>query len=332
MASATPRVLITRNLPAVGTDLLRQHGFAVERWESDDPIPRETLKRMIADKDACLAVVTDRFDAEMFDAAPNLKVVANFATGFDNLDVPEATRRGILLTNTPDVLNHSTADFAFALLLAVARNIVPGAAFIKRGEWTAWRPMIFLGPDVHGATLGIIGLGRIGREVARRATGFQMQVIYHGNRRDPDAERDFGVQFRENVDDVLREADFISLHVPLTARTRNLIDDRALSLMKPTAILINTSRGPVIDQDALYRALSEGRIRAAGLDVTTPEPLPTDHPLLSLPNCLIVPHIASATVETRDAMCLLAARNIVAALTGERPPTPINPDVLERKG
>jgi lactate dehydrogenase-like 2-hydroxyacid dehydrogenase len=192
--------------------------------------------------------------------------------------------------------------------------------------------MIFLGMDVHHATLGIIGLGRIGREVARRATGFRMRIIYNGNRRDPDAERDFGAEYRDSPDDVLREADFVSLHVPLTERTRHLIDDRALGLMKPTAVLVNTSRGPVVDQDALYRALSEGRIRAAGLDVTTPEPLPADHPLLSLPNCLIVPHIASATVETRDAMCLLAARNIVAVLTGERPPTPINPDVLQRKG
>jgi glyoxylate reductase len=332
MASAAPKVLITRNLPAAGRDLLREHGFVIEQWQSDDPIPRDTLMRMIADKDACLAVVTDRFDAAVFDVAPHLRVVANFATGFDNLDVAEATRRGILLTNTPDVLTHSTADFAFALLMTVARNIVPSAAFIKRGEWTAWRPMYFLGQDVHHATLGVIGLGRIGREVARRGTGFQMRVIYHGSHRDPDAERDFGAEYRGNVDDLLREADFISLHVPLTDRTRHLIDDHALGLMKPNAVLVNTSRGPVVDQDALYRALSEGRIRGAALDVTDPEPLPADHPLLSLPNCLIVPHIASATVETRDAMCLLAARNIVAAFAGERPPTPINPEVLVGKG
>src|SRR5262245_1285728 len=220
MGDTAPKVLITRNLPAVGTDLLREHGFVVEQWESDDTIPRDALMRMIADKDACLTVVTERFDAELFDAAPKLRVVANFATGFDNLDVPEATRRGILLTNTPDVLTHSTADFAFALLMAVARTIVPGAEFIRRGAWTAWRPMIFLEQDVHHATLGIIGLGRIGREVARRATGFQMRIIYSGNRRDPDAERDFGAEYRESPDDVLREADFVSLHVPLTERTR----------------------------------------------------------------------------------------------------------------
>ncbi len=329
MHTALPKVLVTRNLPESGLALLREH-CAVQQWASDDVIPRDTLKTMLADKIACLALLTDRFDAELFDAAPGLKVVANLAVGFDNLDVDEATRRGVVLTNTPDVLTDATADYAWALLLAAARQIVPNADYVKAGKWKTWEPMGFLGPNIHHATLGIVGMGRIGHEVARRAHGFKMRIIYHDPQRAADAERDYGAEYCTDLDEVLRVADFVSLHVPLRPSTHHLIDRRSLALMKPRAVLINTARGAVVDPDALYDILAAGRIYAAAMDVTEPEPIPPDHQLLSLPNCLVTSHIASATFKTRDEMCELAARNILAVLHGERPLTPINPDVLEQ--
>lgn len=326
-----PKVLVTRNLPEAGLAQLRER-CEVEQWQSDDVIPRETLTQMLGDKDGCLTLTTERFDAEMFDAGPRLQVVANYGVGYDNLDIAEATRRGIVLTNTPDVLTDTTADFAWTLLLATARNVLPGVRYIAGDNWRTFTPSVGVGPDIHGATLGLIGLGRIGREVARRATGFRMKIIYHNRRRDPDAERACGATYYEDVDDLYRTADFISLHVPLTAETRHMVDDHAFALMKPRAVLVNTARGPVVDPDALHRALAGNRIYAAALDVTEPEPLPTDHPLLSLPNCLVTPHIASASFAAREAMCDLAARNILAVLAGERPPTPLNPIVFDRKG
>ncbi len=325
-----PNVLITRIIPEAGLQPLRD-ACDVEQWQSDEAIPRETLLRMIADKDACIAMSTDRFDATLFDAAPRLKVVANFAVGYDNLDVPEATRRGIVLTNTPDVLTDTTADFAWALLMAAARNVPQGQEYVRGGNWTTWKPNLLVAPDIHHATLGIIGMGRIGREVARRAAGFRMNILYHNRRRDEDAEREFGATYCANVDDLFRAADFITVHAPISPETYHLVSDDAFALMKPRAVLVNTARGGVVDPDALYRALATQRIHAAGLDVTEPEPLPADHPLLSLPNCIVTPHIASASFKTRDDTTDLAVRNILAVLHGERPPTPINPDALGTK-
>ncbi len=329
MSTTRPKVLITRIIPEVGVRLLRET-CDVEQWQSNEGIPRDTLKVMLADKDACLALVTERFDADLFAAAPRLKVVANFAVGYDNLDLAEATRRGIMLTNTPDVLTETTADFAWTLLMAAARNVLPADEYIRAGRWTILKPGACLGQDVYGSTLGIIGLGQIGQAVARRATGFNMRVLYHSPRRVPDVEARYGAEYREHKADLLREADFVSLHAPLTPDTRHLIDADALALMKPTAVLVNTARGAIVDTDALVHALTTGRIFAAGLDVTDPEPLPADHPLMRLPNCVVAPHIGSGSFAARDATSVLAARNILAALRGERPPSLLNPDVLQK--
>lgn len=329
MSATRPKVLVTRNLPEAGIRLLRD-ACEVAQWASDEAIPRDTLKEMLADKEGCLTVVTERYDADLFDAAPRLKVVANFAVGYDNFDIPEATRRGIMLTNTPGVLTETTADFAWTLLMAAARNVLPGNRYIAEGNWTTWKPLVGLGPDVHGATLGIIGLGEIGQAVARRAQGFSMRVLYHGPRRNPGGEARTGATYVERKAEFLSTCDFISLHVPITAETRHFIDREALALMKPTAVLINTARGAVVDSDALSEALAAGRIFAAGLDVTDPEPLPADHPLMRLPNCIVTPHIASGSFAARDATCVLAARNILAALSGERPPSLLNPEAFDR--
>jgi lactate dehydrogenase-like 2-hydroxyacid dehydrogenase len=267
-------------------------------------------------------------DSELLDAAgPGLKVISNYAVGYDNIDVAAATARGIPVGNTPGVLTETTADLAFALLMAGARRIGEGAEYVKAGEWGAWRKTMPLGRDVHRATLGIIGMGRIGRAVARRATGFDMRVIYYDPYCDPDKAPFIGVGLHCELDELLAEADFVSLHVPLNEETRHLIDARALGLMKPTAILVNSARGPVVDTDALYDALAANQIAGAALDVTDPEPLPSDHKLLSLSNCLVVPHMGSATVVTRDRMAVLAAENLLAGLRGERLPNCVNPEV-----
>jgi lactate dehydrogenase-like 2-hydroxyacid dehydrogenase len=282
--------------------------------------------------DGLLSLLTDRVDDELLDAAgPALRVVSNFAVGFDNVDVPACTRRGIPVGNTPGVLTETTADLAFALLMAAARRVVEGADYVRAGKWKTWGPLLLLGPDVHGATIGIVGFGRIGREVAKRARGFDMRILYHDvNRASPEDEAALGAEHAE-LAQLLRESDFVSLHVNLTEETRGLLDAAAFEQMKPTAIVINTARGPVIDHDALRDALTRGRIGGAALDVTDPEPIPPDDPLVSMPNCLIVPHIASASGRTRGRMAEIAARNLLAGLTGEPLPHPVNPDVTPRR-
>ncbi len=329
-----PKVFITRRIPEIGPSKLRaQPGWEVRQWERDDVIPRDRLLQEVKGCDAVLTLLTERIDAEFLDAAgPQLKIVANMAVGFDNFDVAEMTRRGVIGTNTPDVLTDTTADLAFALLMAVARLLPQGERYVKEGRWKTWEPLGFLGQDVHHATLGLIGVGRIGAAMARRGAGFEMKVIYYDAFRRQDLEERFGYEYRPSVEDVLREADFVSLHTPLTPETRHLINSERLRLMKKTAVLINTSRGPVVDTMALYEALKNGVIWGAGLDVTDPEPLPPDHPLLTLPNCLVVPHIASASFKTRDAMSELAADNIIAVLNGRAPKTPVNREVVEQKG
>ncbi|HLH25965.1 MAG TPA: D-glycerate dehydrogenase [Chloroflexota bacterium] len=318
-----PTVLVTRRIPEAGLELLRG-AAAVRLWDSDQPMPRAELLRQVADADGLLCLLTDRVDGELLAAAPRLRAVANMAVGYDNLDLAALAARGVVATNTPGVLTETTADLAFALLLAVARRLPEGARYVRAGQWTTWDPLLLLGRDVYGATLGIAGLGRIGAAVARRAAGFGMTILYTARGRQEAAEAATGAR-RVAFPELLAVSDFVSVHLPLTPETHHLFDAAALRRMRPTAYLVNTARGPVVDPDALYRALAEGWIAGAGLDVTEPEPLPADHPLLTLPNCLVVPHVGSASVATRDRMATLAAENVLAVLQDRPPLTPIPP-------
>ena len=329
MTDARPRVFVARVLPDEGLDPVRA-ACDVDLWTDELPPPRDELLRRVAGVDGVLSLLTDRIDDELLDAAgPQLKVVSNFAVGFDNIDVPALTRRRIPAGNTPGVLTETTADLAFALLMAAARRIPESVDYVRDGHWRTWGPMLLMGVDIHGATLGIVGFGRIGREMARRGRGFGMKILYHDvHPATPEEEAELGARQVE-MDELLRESDFISLHVNLTDDTHHLIDAAALRSMKPTAVLVNTSRGPVVDPAALETALRDGEIFAAGLDVTEPEPLPADHPLVGLPNCVVVPHIASASKVTRGKMAAMAAANLLAGLRGERLPTPVNPEVYD---
>jgi glyoxylate reductase len=324
-----PRVLVTRQIAPEAIELLEAKA-EVNVWGEDRAIPRETLLRQVQGVDGLLSLLTEKIDDELLDAAgPQLKVVANMAVGYDNFDVPALTRRGIVGTNTPGVLTETTADLAFALMMAVARYVPQGAEYVKSGKWKTWEPSLFVGQDIHHATIGIVGLGRIGLEFAKRARGFDMRVIYHDAfRRPEDFERERGVEYRE-LDDLLAESDFITVHVDLNDTTRKMFDAERLGKMKPTAYLINAARGPIVDTEALYDALRSGIIAGAALDVTDPEPLPADHPILQLENCVVVPHIASASIRTRTNMARLAAENIVKILSGEKPVTPVNPEVVK---
>ena len=288
------------------------------------PPPRDELLRRVEGIDGLLALLTDRVDDELLDVAgPRLKVVSNLAVGFDNIDLAACARRGIPVGNTPGVLTEATADLAFALLLAVARRLPESATLVTQDRWLTWDPMLLLGRDVSGATLGIVGFGRIGREVARRARGFGMRILAHSRRRAPDeVYRELGAEPVE-LDSLLAQSDFVSVHVNLSADTFHLIDAAAIARMRPGTILVNTSRGGVVDQAAVAEALRSGHLFGAGLDVTDPEPMRADDPLLSLPNCLVVPHIGSATQRTRDRMAEKAARNVIAGLRGEPLPDPV---------
>lgn len=301
-----PRCFVTRELPGGALDRLRAE-HEVEVWPGRMPPSREELLEHAARTQGLLAMLTDRIDADLLVACPELRAIANYAVGYDNIDVIAAQMRGVQVGNTPDVLTEATADLTFALLMAAARRLPEAAGAVAEGEWLTWEPAAFLGQDVHGATLGIIGLGRIGRAVARRAGGFEMEVIHTG--------RD-GVPLGE----LLERSDFVSLHCPLTPETQHMIDAAALARMKPTAILINTARGPIIDQAALARALHEGTIAGAALDVTDPEPPHAEDPLLGAPNLILVPHIGSATHSARERMADLAVDNLLAALAGDEMP------------
>jgi glyoxylate reductase len=327
--TGVPRVFVARVIPEDGLEPIRTSTNA-DIWTDDLPPPRDELLRRVAGVDGVLTLLTDRVDDEFLDAAgPQLRVVSNYAVGFDNVDVPACTRRGIPVGNTPGVLTETTADLAWTLLMAAARRIVEGADYVRADRWKTWGPLLLLGPDVHGATLGIVGFGRIGQAVARRAIGFGMRILYHDVAPAAAAvEAAFGATFVP-LERLLAESDFITLHVNLTDETRHLISTDALATMKRTAVLVNTSRGPVVDSMALVDALRDGVIGAAALDVTDPEPLPASHPLVALPNCLIVPHIASASRATRGKMAEMAAANLLAGLRGERLPTPVDPSVYE---
>jgi lactate dehydrogenase-like 2-hydroxyacid dehydrogenase len=320
-------VYVSRHLPEKASRKLQQV-CEVEIWDHDVPPPYETIKEKIRDRQGLLCLLTDRIDEELIAAAPELKVISQCAVGYDNIEVPAATRRGIPVGNTPGVLTDATADFAFTLLMAAARRIVEAQDYVRAGRWTTWGLTLLLGQDVQGATLGLVGFGRIGQAVARRARGFDMRLLYHDVARQPEAEVELGAHF-VSLDELLRQSDYVSLHVNLTEETRGLIDSAALAQMKPTAILINTSRGPVVDTDALFVALRDKQIAYAALDVTDPEPLPADHPLLALPNLIVAPHIASATVSSRDLMASRAVDNLVAGLRGESLPYCVNPEVYD---
>ena len=325
-ASTKPLVAITRDIPDAGLDIVREH-CEVRLWEEELPPTPDQLDALLDGAVGLLSLLDDKITEDVLDRHPQLKVVSNYAVGYDNIDVKAATARGIAVCNTPDVLNAATAEFSFALLMATARRIVEANTYIKEGKWHTWGPRVLLGQNVVGATLGIVGFGRIGKELARMASGFNMKLLVHARREDPEAAREFNATYVD-LDTLLRESDFVSLNVALTPETYQLIGTRELALMKPTAILVNAARGRVVDTDALVAALQNGTIAGAGLDVSDPEPLPADHPLVHLPNCVIAPHIASATVETRTNMATMAARNLVAVLQGERPDSIVNPDVL----
>ncbi len=318
-----PKVFVTRSIPAKGLDLIREFCDA-DVWPGELPPPHDELIRRVRDVDGLVSLLTDPIDAAAMDAAPHLKVISNMAVGVDNVDVAAATARKLPVGHTPGVLTDATADLAFALLLAAARRVVEGEKFIRSGKWVTWDPQLLLGADLVGATLGIIGFGRIGQAVAKRAQGFDLRVIYYG----PTAQPAFGAS-PVDLDTLLHESDFVSLHVPLTPTTRHLVNAEFLSKMKPTAILVNTARGGVVDQSALYDALKSKRISAAALDVTDPEPLPMDSPLLELDNCLIIPHLGSASNYSRSMISYLAAQNLIAGLKGERLPNCVNPEVYK---
>ena len=323
-----PRVYVTRRLPQPALDIIRPIAdFTL--WDREDvPPAREVLLREVTQVDGLLSLLTDRIDGEVMDAAPRLRVVSNFAVGFDNIDIPAATKRRIVVTNTPEVLTETVADFAFCLMLGAARRLVEGDRYARDGKWKTWEPLLLAGQDMYRATLGLIGLGRIGSAVARRAKGFEMRVMYYDPFRREDLEQSLQIEYRP-FSDVVRQADFISVHVPLSEQTRHLIGREQFAMMKPTAVFVNPSRGPVVDQQALAEALAARRIFAAGIDVFEREPVPTDDPLLAQGNAVVAPHIASASIPTRIRMATLAAENLVAVLQGKRPPNPVNPEVLK---
>ncbi|MCJ7634414.1 D-glycerate dehydrogenase [Candidatus Bathyarchaeota archaeon] len=329
---AKPKVYVTSNeVPEKALQILRSVSN-VKMNLKEGPPTRQTLLKEVSDVEGLFCLLTEKIDSELMDVAKRLKVVANMAVGYDNIDVAEATKRGIMVTNTPGILTETTADETFALLLAIARRIVEADKYVRAGKWIIpWSPMMMVGNDVHGKTLGIYGLGRIGVAVAKRARGFEMKLIYYDAYRNMDLERELGVRYMP-LDDVLRQCDYLVIHVPFMPETRHSINKEKLSLMKKTAYLINTSRGAVVDEQALVNALQENRIAGAALDVFEKEPIDMDNPLIKLNNVVIVPHIASASIETRTSMAELVARNIVAALKNETPPTLVNKEVLKARG
>ncbi|MGQ9538854.1 MAG: glyoxylate reductase [Candidatus Bathycorpusculaceae bacterium] len=326
---AKPKVYVTRELPERGMKIIKER-FEAEVWPEYGPPPKETIIEKARDVDALVTLLSDKIDTEVFDAAPKLKIVAQMAVGFDNIDVTEATKRGIYVTNTPGVLTETTADFAWALLMAVARRVVEADRYVRTGQWkVGWHPSMLLGRDVYGATLGIVGAGRIGTAVAKRAKGFNMKILYYDVMpMPPEIEKALEAK-RVDLDTLFKESDFVSIHVPLIKETYHLVNEEKLRLMKKTAYLINNSRGPVVDEKALYKALKERWIAGAALDVFEQEPTPMDNPLLKLDNVVVAPHISSASHETRSRMAEMTAENLVAFFEGTQPPNLVNPDVLK---
>jgi glyoxylate reductase len=325
-----PKVFVTRVIPGEGLKRIESSARA-EVWPEETPPPYELLLEKVRGIDGLLCLLTDRIDGRLMDAAgASLKVISQMAVGFDNIDVAAATARGIPVGNTPGVLTETTADFAFALLMAAGRRVVEGERYVKAGRWKTWGPDLLMGLDVHAATLGLLGFGRIGQAVARRASGFGMRVLFYDPSAGAEVEGLHGAR-SASLEAVLGESDYLSIHVPLTAKTRHFIGAPELGRMKPTSILVNTSRGQVVDPRALYEALRDREISAAALDVTDPEPISMDDPLLTLDNCLIVPHIASSSVATRGKMASMAADNLLAGLQGRPLPNCVNPEVQNKR-
>ncbi len=325
-----PKVYVTREMPERGLRIIKEK-FDAEVWPEYAPPPKKLIIEKAAKVDALATLLSDKIDAEVYNAAPKLKIVAQMAVGFDNIDLAEATKRGIYVTNTPGVLTDTTADFAWALLMAVARRVVEADQYVRTGKWkVGWHPMMLQGRDLYGATLGIVGLGRIGCAIAKRAKGFDMKVLYNDVVRRPEFEKEYDIQFVD-TDYLFKNADFITINVPLMKETYHLVDEKKLGMMKKTAYVINNSRGPVVDEKALYKALKEGWIAGAGLDVFEQEPTPMDNPLLTLDNIVVAPHISSASYETRSKMAEMVADNLVAFFEGKTPPNLVNSEVLKAK-
>ena len=327
--SDKPAILISRLLPEPAVALARSRAV-VDAYDADAPMPRPELLKRLADKQGLICVISEGIDQALLDACPALRVVSNVAVGYNNVDVAACTQRGVVVTNTPDVLTDTTADFAWTLLMATARRLVEADRYVREGRFKQWEYMLQLGGDIHGKTLGVVGFGRIGRAMARRALGFGMRVLYQDAvPADAAAERELNAT-RVDFATLLRESDFVTLHTPLISETRHLINAESLRAMKKTAYLVNAARGPVVDEAALVQALGEGWIAGAGLDVFEEEP--KVHPgLIGLPNVVLAPHIASASLETRLKMATLAVENCLAVLEGTAPPTPVNPEVLSRR-
>ena len=321
------KVFVTRQLPPATLERLAAH-CQLEIWDAFMPPPYDVILDKASELAGLLCLLTDRVDARLIDAGRQLKVISNMAVGYDNIDIAAANQRGIPVGNTPGVLTETTADFAFALLMAVARRIPEARRYVQAGQWRTWHPTVLSGQDIYGATLGIVGFGRIGQAMAARAAGFNMRLLVN-SRGSADEIKAMGGE-KADLDTLLRESDFVSLHVPLNDETRHLIGQRELRMMKSSAALINTARGGVVDPVSLHAALRDGEILAAGLDVTEPEPIGLDDPLLSLDNCLVVPHIASASVATRTKMAEMAVDNLIAGLRGLSLPTCVNPEVYKR--
>ncbi|HEY3411471.1 MAG TPA: D-glycerate dehydrogenase [Armatimonadota bacterium] len=320
---------VTREIPSAGLGLLLAAG-SVETWQGDAPPPRAELLERMAESDALLCLLADCIDAEVMDAAPRLKVISNYAVGTDNIDVEAASERGICVCNTPGVLTDATADLTWALLMAAARRVVEGDALVRSGNWISWDPQLLLGQPLSQRTLGIVGLGRIGSAVARRAIGFDMRVLYTARHRNEGAEQQTGASYTD-LETLLRESDFVSIHCPLTPQTRGMIGAPQLAMMKPTAVIVNTGRGPVVDQVSLVEALRERRLFSAGLDVYDVEPLPPEHPILKLENAVLLPHLGSADVPTRRNMARMAAEAIIDVMSGKMPAHLVNYDVWDHR-
>lgn len=319
------KIFITRRLPEEGLELLKGH--EIEIYEGDAPPSREEIIERVREKDALICLLTDKIDAEVMENGKNLKVIANYAVGIDNIDIAEATKRGIFVTNTPGVLTETVADLAWALMMAIARRIVEGDEFMRQKKFKGWAPMLLLGRDIYGKTLGVVGLGRIGKAFARRASGFSMKILYYSRKRDEEFEKETGANF-VSLKELLEESDFVSLHLPLTKETYHIIGENELKMMKKTAYLINTSRGKCIDEKALIKALREGWIEGAALDVYENEPEVSDE-ILSLKNVVLAPHIGSASHETRSGMAVMVAENVLSALNGKIPPQCLNPEAVK---
>ncbi len=311
------RVFLTRRIPEDGLRILRDAGLDVNIFKEDRQPTKEEIIEGVRDANALISLLSDAIDREVMDSAPKLKVIGNYAVGYNNIDVDYAKKRGIVVVNTPGVLTETTADLAFALILAAARRVVEGDRFMRDGRFRGWEPMLLLGKEVYGATLGIVGAGRIGQAVARRAKGFNMRILYYSRTRKPDFEKEIGAEYRD-LDDLLRESDIITLHVPLTPETRHLIGEREFAMMKDGAILVNTARGEVVDEDAMIRALKSGKLFSAGLDVFYGEPQ-VNPELFKLKNVVLTPHIGSATEKTRRRMAEMVCRDVVRVLRGEEP-------------